>query len=83
MHMCVACACMLCTRVCIVQLYVCVSMQFAAAFARMFKKGPFKEVAFNFMSSRQLWEDLWKGIEAEGIARAVSSPELELGVSQN
>lgn len=54
--------CMLCACVCIVQLYVCVNMQFAAAFARVFKNGPFKEVAFNFMSSRQPWEDMWKGI---------------------
>lgn len=62
MHICIACACMSCACVCIVQLYVCVSMQFAAAFARVFKKGPFKEVAFNFMSSRQLGKDLWKSI---------------------
>lgn len=45
-------------------LCVCVSVrrQVAAAFARMFRKGPSEEVTFNLMRSSQLCEDLGKGV---------------------
>lgn len=54
--------CMYIVYTCVNCPIVCEKMQLAAAFARMFKKDPFKEIAFNFTSSRQLWEDLWRGI---------------------